>query len=124
MHDLQDPLKTLADKFLTHRGARLRCTFPKAFWREAFSLSKLYPISQIAQAIHLHPVYVKRKFKQLAQASVPNDRLEFTQIRLQQPPQASSTCLEFTTATGRPISIRFQATVSELLPLVQALAGV
>jgi len=123
MHELQqDPLQSVADKFIAHRGDRSPCTFPKALWLEAFSLSKSYPISQIAQAIRVHPAYLKRKFNHLAQVSSP-EKPTFAQIKLQQATQLCATQLNFQTASGTHLSFYFQAPVCDLLPLIQALAG-
>ena len=124
MHEpQQDHLQVIANQFITHRGNRSRCAFPDALWQEAFSLSKSYSILQIAEAIHVHPAYVKRKFNSLAQAS-PSEKPAFVQIKFQPVPQVTSTYLNLKTASGTHVSIHFQMHASELFPLIQALAGV
>ena len=124
MHEpQQDLLQAIANKFITHRGERSRCSFPEALWREAFSLSKSYSVLQIAQAIHVHPEYVRRKFNRFAQ-EVATVKPAFAQIKLQPISQASHTFLNFKTGSGVHVSIRFQTHVSELVPLIQALAGI
>lgn len=69
---------TLASLRQDHTARR---RFPKEVWNSIINLTKSFSIDEVAETLHIHPAYLKRKIAKSSSAA-----FDFQEVSIQSPP--------------------------------------
>jgi hypothetical protein len=112
-----EDLEIFAAKFKEWRGDRRHRRFPSHFWEEIQRFIHHYDIEIVAKTIGVDLSYLQHKFRKDKQSK----SITFTPLQVTSFPCAAS--IEFIDKNAKPMTIHFQADLSQLILMIHSLSG-